>query len=116
MSILDENDAVPYYLLPQIGSGSTLRGYPTGRFRDRHSLLTSAEFRWIPNRLGLDMAIFYDAGKVAPEFSELDFSDLESSWGFGARFHTPSAMILRLEAARPKTGKWRLIFSTGAAF
>ncbi len=115
-SILDENDTVPYYLLPYIGSGSTLRGYPTGRFRDRHSLLTSAEFRWVPNRLGLDMAIFYDAGKVAPEFSELDFSDLESSWGFGARFHTPSAMILRLEAARPKTGKWRLIFSTGAAF
>ena len=36
----------------------------TGRFRDRHSLLTTAEFRWIPNRLALDMALFYDAGKV----------------------------------------------------
>ena len=115
-SIVGDDDLVPYFLLPQLGSGSTLRGYPTGRFRDRSSLLTSAEFRWIPNRLALDMAIFYDAGKVAPRFGDLDFNDLESSWGFGARFHTPAATFLRIEAARPKTGKWRLIFATGAAF
>jgi hypothetical protein len=110
------DDIVPYFLLPQLGSGSTLRGYPTGFFRDRHSLLTSAEFRWIPNRLALDMAIFYDAGKVTSDRGDLDFQDLESSWGVGARFHTPTSMVLRIEAARPKTGKWRLIVSTGAAF
>ena len=115
-TILDDEDVVPYFLLPQLGSGSTLRGYPTGFFRDRHSLLTSAEFRWIPNRLALDMAIFYDAGKVARERRDLDFSNLESSWGVGARFHTPTSMVLRIEAARPKTGKWRLIVATGAAF
>ena len=115
-SVLGDDDTAPYFLLPQLGSGSTLRGYPTGRFRDRNSLLTSAEFRWVPNRLALDMAIFYDAGKVAPRFGDLDFKDLESSWGVGARFHTPAATFLRIEAARPKTGKWRLVFSTGAAF
>jgi len=115
-TILDDNDVVPYFLLPQLGSGSTLRGYPTGFFRDRHSLLTSAEFRWIPNRLALDMAIFYDAGKVTRDRSDLDFSELESSWGFGARFHAPRSTILRIEAARPKTGKFRLIVATGAAF
>ena len=115
-TILDDEDVVPYFLLPQLGSGSTLRGYPTGFFRDRHSILTSAEFRWIPNRLGMDMAIFYDAGKVTNDRSDLDFDDLESNWGFGARFHTPTSTILRLEAARPKNGKWRVIFATGAAF
>ena len=115
-SILGDDDVVPYFLLPQLGSGSTLRGYPTGFFRDRHSILTSAEFRWIPNRLALDMAIFYDAGKVTRDRADLDFSNLESSWGIGARFHTPTSTILRIEGARPKTGKWRLIVSTGAAF
>ena len=59
------DDSVPYFLLPSLGSGSTLRAYHSWRFRDRHSLLMSGEFRWIPSRLGMDMAIFYDAGKVA---------------------------------------------------
>ena len=98
-TILDDDDAVPYFLLPQLGSGRTLRGYETGRFRDRHSLLTSAEFRWIPNRLALDMALFYDAGKVTSAPSDLDFNGLKSDWGIGARFHGPTTTVLRIEAA-----------------
>ena len=114
-TVLDDDDNVPYFLLPQLGSGRTLRGYQTGRFRDRHSILTSAEFRWIPSRLALDMAVFYDAGKVTRRRSELDFEDLESDWGIGARFHGPSATVLRLEAARGSDG-WRLVVATSAAF
>ena len=63
---LDDADTVPYFLLPSLGSGSTLRGYSSWRFRDRNSLLMSGEWRWIPNRLALDMALFYDTGKVTP--------------------------------------------------
>ena len=33
----DDDDQVPYFLLPALGSGSTLRGYSSWRFRDRHS-------------------------------------------------------------------------------
>jgi hypothetical protein len=112
---LNENDLVPYFLLPQLGSGRTLRGYETGRFRDRHSILTSAEFRWVPSRLALDMALFYDAGKVTRERDELDFKNLASDWGVGARFHGPTATVLRLEAARGSDG-WRLVFATAGAF
>ena len=65
-STLDDDDQVPYFLLPSLGSGSTLRAYSSWRFRDRHTLLMSGEWRWIPNRLALDMAFFYDAGMVAP--------------------------------------------------
>lgn len=115
-TILDDSDVVPYFLLPQLGSGRTIRGYSTGRFRDRHSILTSAELRWIPNRLGLDMAVFYDAGKVTAERRDLDFRDLQSSWGVGARLHVPTRTILRIEAARPRSGTWRLVVATGAAF
>ena len=112
---LDDNDIVPYYMMPYLGSGTTLRAYTTGRFRDRHSLLTSAEFRWIPNRVGLDMAIFYDAGKVADRLEDLDFNDLATNWGIGARFHGPSTTILRIEGAKSSEG-WNLVFATSAAF
>ena len=61
---VDDDDVVPYFLMPSLGSSSTLRAYRSRRFRDRHSLLTSVEWRWIPNRLGMDMALFFDAGKV----------------------------------------------------
>lgn len=114
-TILDDDEVVPYFLLPQLGSGRTLRGYSTGRFRDRHSLLTSVEFRWIPNRTGLDMAIFYDAGKVTRRRSDLDFEGLKSNWGIGARFHGPTMTVLRIEAARGDAG-WNLVFATTAPF
>ena len=114
-TVANDDDSVPYFLLPQLGSGRTLRGYRTGRFRDRHSILTSAEFRWVPSRLALDMALFYDAGKVTSRRQDLDFEGLESDWGIGARFHGPTTTVLRIEGARGSDG-WRLVFATSAAF
>jgi Omp85 superfamily domain len=112
---LDDDDAVPFFLLPSLGSGSTLRGYSSWRFRDRHSLLMSAEWRWIPNRSGLDMAIFYDAGKVAPRFDDISLDGLKSDVGVGVRFHSLAATPLRIELARGSEGM-RLVFAGDAAF
>ncbi len=112
---LDEDDNVPYFLLAQLGSGRTLRGYESGRFRDFHSILTSVEFRWIPSRLALDMALFYDAGKVTRRRADLDFKGFKSDYGIGARFHGPTTTVLRIEGARGSDG-WRLVVATSAAF
>jgi hypothetical protein len=114
-STLDNNDIVPYFLLPSLGSGDTLRGYSSFRFRDRHSLLTSAEFRWTPSRLAMDMALFYDAGIVADRRRDLGIRGMESNIGIGARFHSPVATPLRIEVARGREGI-RLVFAGGAAF
>ena len=38
-STIGDDDQVPYFLLPSLGSGSTLRGYSSWRFRDRHAVL-----------------------------------------------------------------------------
>ena len=114
-STLDDDAVVPYFLLPQLGSGRTLRGYETGRFRDRHGMLVSGEFRWIPSRLALDMALFYDAGKVTPRRADLSLDGLATDWGLGARFHGPTTTVLRIEAAKGSNG-WRLVFATGHAF
>jgi hypothetical protein len=112
---VDDDDTVPYFLLPSLGSGSTLRAYSSWRFRDRHSLLMSGEFRWMPSLLMLDVAIFYDAGKVAGRREDLNFEQLHHNWGLGFRFHGPMATPLRIEFARGREGL-NIVFSGAAAF
>ena len=106
---------VPYFLMPSVGGGSSLRGYSSFRFRDRHSLLLQGELRWIPNRYGLDMAIFYDAGTVAPQRSRLSLSDLETSVGVGLRLHSPTVTPIRIDLAKGSEGL-RLVVAGSAAF
>ena len=108
-------EEVPYFLLPALGSGRTLRGYHSWRFRDRHALITSAEWRWFPNRLGMDMAIFFDAGKVAGRREDLDFTGMKHDWGLGLRLHSPEKTPVRIELARGSEG-FNVVFAGGAAF
>jgi hypothetical protein len=112
---LDDASAVPFFLMPSLGSGSTLRAYPSWRFRDRHSILVSGEWRWIPNASFLDMAIFYDAGKVVSRRADLNLEGLTHNWGVGVRFHGAVATPLRIDLARGREGI-NLVFSGSAAF
>jgi hypothetical protein len=112
---LDDNDTVPYFLLPSLGSGSTLRAYQSWRFRDRHSLLLSGEWRWTPSRMFLDMALFYDAGKVASRREDLNLNGLKHDVGVGVRFHGPIATPLRVDVAHGSEGM-NIVFSGAAAF
>ena len=112
---LDDESVVPYFLLPSLGSGSTLRAYPSWRFRDRHSLLFSGEWRWIPSRMFLDMAFFYDMGKVASRREDLNFSGLKHDAGVGIRFHGPVATPLRVDFAKGDEGL-NIVFAGSAAF
>jgi hypothetical protein len=105
---------VPFFLMPSLGGGSNLRGYSSWRFRDRHSLLLQAEWRIMANRF-FDTAVFYDAGKVAARTSELDLNHLKHDYGFGARFHTPFATVLRVDVARSQEGT-TLVFATSTPF
>jgi hypothetical protein len=109
------DDTAPFFLLPSLGSGSTLRAYSSWRFRDRHSLLLQAEWRWIPNRRGMDMAVFYDAGKVAALSDDLTLDGLKSNVGIGVRFHGPSQTPIRVEVAHGDEGL-HLVFAGSSAF
>jgi outer membrane protein assembly factor BamA len=62
---------VPFYLMPSLGGKNTLRGYYDFRFHDRDMQLFNAESRW-GLFTHLDVAVFADAGKVAPEARDLD--------------------------------------------
>lgn len=92
------HDAVPFYFMPTLGGNDTLRGFREYRFRGPHAILFQGEYRW-EIWSGLDAALFYDAGKVADRRADLDFTNLESDYGFGFRFNTNSGVILRVDAA-----------------
>jgi hypothetical protein len=112
---IEDGDVVPFFLLPALGSGSTLRAYPSWRFRDRHSVLLSGEWRWIPNRMFMDMAFFYDAGKVTSRREDLNFSNLHHDYGVGFRLHGPRATPLRIDVAHGREG-FNIVFSGAAPF
>jgi hypothetical protein len=106
---------IPFFMLPSLGGGSSLRGFSSHRFRDRNSLLLQAEWRIMVNRF-LDTAVFYDAGKVAPRTSQLDLKKLKHDYGIGARFHGPFATLLRLELARSNETGLAMIFAASPVF
>ena len=110
----DTGHEVPVMLAPFLGSGSTLRAFANRRFSDRSRVLLSGEYRWRPSRY-LDMALFVDAGQVAPTRHDFDVSAFETAWGLGGRFHGPNFTALRMEIARGREGI-RLIFAGSQAF
>jgi hypothetical protein len=97
-SNVDDQQQVPFYVMPTLGGRDSLRGFREYRFRGPHSLLLQGEYRfeiWS----GLDGALFYDTGKVALRRSQLDLKGLESDNGFGFRFNTDRGIVARIDAA-----------------
>ena len=110
-----DGQQTPFFMLPALGGGSSLRGYSSWRFRDQNSLLLQAEWRIMVNRF-LDLAFFYDTGKVTARTSDIDFDGLKDDFGFGVRFHGPFATPLRVELARSRESSLSFIFAASAAF
>jgi len=108
------NEVIPYFMLPALGGGSSLRGFSSWRFRDNHSLLLQAEWRVMVNRF-FNTAVFYDAGKVVARRSDLDLDGLKKDYGLGFRFHGPIATPLRIDFAKSNEGL-SIVFSSSAAF
>ena len=110
-----DGQQIPFYMLPSLGGGSSLRAYGSWRFRDQNSLLMQAEWRVMVNRYS-DLAFFYDTGKVAPRVSELDFKNLKDDFGVGMRFHGPLATPFRVDFSTGRESRLSVSFSASAAF
>ncbi|WP_103019195.1 BamA/TamA family outer membrane protein [Salinibacter altiplanensis] len=105
---------VPFYRLQSVGGARSLRGYPSGRFRDRNVLLANAEVRcqiwhWI------DMAVFADAGHVFRTFREVHFADPRVGYGLGFRIKNEGKTLGRVDVARGQEG-WELHLDLGSLF
>ncbi|HEY7290375.1 MAG TPA: hypothetical protein VH583_11120 [Vicinamibacterales bacterium] len=105
---------IPFFMLPAIGGGDDLRAYASWRLRDETSLLLQAEWRVIVNNF-LDMALFYDTGRVAHGLSDMTVGDLKRDVGLGFRFHGAIATPLRIELAKGSEG-WAMVWAASHAF
>jgi hypothetical protein len=109
-----EGQQVPFFMMPSIGGGSDLRAYASWRLRDLNSLVLQAEWRVMVNRY-LDMALFYDAGKVAAKRTDLTLTNMKDDVGLGFRLHGQLATPLRIEFTHGSEG-FGLVLSASQAF
>jgi len=108
LSANGSGDIVPLYLMPYLGGGDFLRGYKTYRFRDRHALLLTAEFRWTVHRY-IEAVAFSDAGTVAPRIADLTFGSMRPTAGAGIRAHAAKDTLFRVDLAGGRDGLQLLI-------
>ena len=80
-----------------MGIAIGLRGFRPFRFYGDNALLFNAEYRY-EVFAGLDMAVFADAGKVFQSKSQLNFENLEGSYGIGMRFNARNVVFMRIDA------------------
>lgn len=74
----------PFYLLPQMGNDEMMRGYYTGRYRDRNLLAAQTELRYrYNNRFGL--VAFAGTGQVFDN-GDLSVKSFKPSYGAGGRY------------------------------
>jgi hypothetical protein len=94
---------IPFFMMPSFSGGSDLRAFASWRLRDLNSLLLQGEWRANVNRF-LEMALFYDAAKVAARRSDLDLHGTKSDFAIGFRLHGSLATPLRIELAKGNEG------------
>ena len=99
---------LPFYNLPSLGGGSTLRSYVQNRFSDRSAWHASIEWRTWPiprgvaitdsiriERIGL--AYFLDLGSVADDLGALPEATVQYSYGAGIRLAFERTAVFRLD-------------------
>jgi Omp85 superfamily domain len=102
----DDDTSVPFYMLPSLGGAHSLRSFADYRFHDRNMMVANAELR-IAMMTHVDLAMFTDAGNVAPRFQDLNLD--KRSYGAGLRFHTRRQTFARVDIAHGNEG-WRYLF------
>jgi outer membrane protein assembly factor BamA len=96
-------DRVPFYLQPTLGGADMLRGYGTFRFHDNNLMFFNAEYRWKVSS-GLELAMFADAGQVAPRVRDFDLRELKTSYGIGLRANSRRNVFARVDLGCGKEG------------
>ncbi len=74
----------PFFLLSTFGGSTDLRGYPSGRYRDRMMYAVQSEYRWQFNESWIFTG-FAGVGEVGEDFGSFGRNFLPAA-GIGARF------------------------------
>jgi hypothetical protein len=94
---------VPFNLQQSLGGSRILRGYPGHRFQGHDVLAASAEYR-LHVHPRVELAAFYDVGRVSGGLAEREPTDLLSSWGGGIRLKSRGGVLLRLDVGKGHEG------------
>jgi hypothetical protein len=96
-------DRVPFYLLPYLGGGDTVRSFREFRFRDENAGVFNAELRHKVHSMAY-VAGFVDFGKVAHNWQDINPTDLNRAFGVGLRGGTDEKTYFRLDVAHGDGG------------
>ncbi|MDH3547749.1 MAG: BamA/TamA family outer membrane protein [Gammaproteobacteria bacterium] len=109
------SEDVPFFLLSTFGGTTDLRGYPSGRYRDRQMYAVQTEYRWQFSDRWIFTG-FAGVGEVAEHFSEMGRNFLPAG-GVGARFvlSEKHKIGLSFDVATGKDGT-EVYFGVGEAF
>ncbi|MGK0157567.1 MAG: hypothetical protein ACI9SE_004548 [Neolewinella sp.] len=124
--IQDTVGELPFYSLPTLGGGRTLRGYIQNRFTDRAAAHFSVEYRINLIERGyaftdtirferIGLALFYDAGTVASDIDQLDDGRFLDSYGVGLRLAFSREAVFRVDVGYGEEGS-NLTIAFGNAF
>jgi hypothetical protein len=101
--------AVPFYLQETLGGTDidnqpTLRAFKDYRFRGPDLMMVQAEYdmrirSWTYKFVGIGVMATYDAGKVALNRSDLNFSGMHQSFGGGLVFYLADKLVFRAAVA-----------------
>lgn len=105
----------PFFILSTFGGSSDLRGYPSGRYRDKAMYALQGEYRWAMNDRWIFTG-FAGFGEVAPDFGSFGRDYLPAA-GVGARFVVSQKhrVSLSFDVAQGKDGT-EYYFGVGEAF
>jgi outer membrane protein insertion porin family len=121
---------VPVYLTYYLGGANSIRGYALEelgpKLNGKNQVLTTAEhtfnllplarrdlFRWSFS-LGLDLAVFADAGIAWSESADLEWNRVRGGMGAGLRLLAPGAEQVRFDLGWSPAGGFQFHFASGS--
>jgi outer membrane protein assembly factor BamA len=106
--------SMPFFEMPFVGSGDTMRGFENFRFQDKNALVGTVEYRYrIWPRL--DWGLFLDEGQVAPRVR--DFALDRFHTGYGVRLFVWPSATFPISFDLGHSGEaWRLYVNFNAKF
>jgi hypothetical protein len=111
----EADDRVPFYFRPYVGGSDTLRSFKEFRFIDENSFFLNAEYRWAVVKF-LDVAFFWDGGKVTRNWHDVNLRALKTAYGIGFRAATTKRVFARLDIAAGGGEGHQIFFKLGPSF
>lgn len=108
-------ERVPFYFIPYVGGSHTVRSYEEFRFQDENAFWWNTEYRWAAIKY-VDVALFFDAGKVHHDWDAIFSGDMKTGYGIGFRANTRKRVFVRLDIGMGGSEGRQILFKLSESF